>query len=175
MEEGLRVLDSHLRSGDGSLIDLLAMDARGALVLIEIERDSEDELFLRLIDHQAWVVSQAPFLRRLYALPGLDIARTPRIIVLAHDYSATARARLRCLNLPLDSRTYRLLVAGDAPALYLESSEEAPAETALPRPVGVAAELPSGAERLTPEELEMFYRFERRRLGEVPGSEEVGS
>jgi hypothetical protein len=164
IEEELQVLDGHLRAGTGNLIDLLAVDVRGALALIEFDRNGEEELFHRVLDHHAWVAGQALFLRRLYGGGRIDPFRTPRLFVLSPRFSGGFLKKLSYLKIPVEPRVYRLLVAGDEPALYVERAETWSAEADLPAVADDGASLPAAPERLSPEELEAFYDFERKLL-----------
>jgi len=167
VEQGLVVLDGNLRAGAGSLIDFVATDVSGGLVLVEIGRESEDELILRILDHHCWVRSQAFFLRRLYGGGRIDPFRSPRTIVLSHHFSPRLLQRIASIRLFVTPLLYRLLLAGNEPALYLETVEESlglgEVQGAAP---GVSPEkAANGAEveRLSPEELEAFYHFEHDR------------
>ncbi len=166
IEEELQVLDGHLRAGNGNLIDLIAVDARGVLTLLEFDRDDEEELFHRLLDHHAWVAAQALFLRRLYGGGRIDPFRTPRLFVLSHRFSGGFLKKLSYLKIPVEPRVYRLLVAGDEPALYVERAETWSAEEDFPAAAAADPSFPAAPERLSPEELEAFYDFERKLLGD---------
>ena len=159
VEEGLRVLDGNLQAGTGDFIDLVASDASGSLVLLEIERENEDELLVRLLDHYAWVVSQIRFLRRVYGSSRVSPLRSPRVVALSHRFSPRFMERLAYLRFSATPLLYRVLTADGEPGLYLEAAEAGPEREEshdLP-PAGAEAE------RLSAEELEAFYRFEHDR------------
>ena len=163
VEEGLRILDAHLRAGCGSLIDLFGVDPLGDFVLLELDRAGEEELLKRIRGHQAWVAAQALFLRRLYAAGPIHPFRPPRVIVLSGHLSEGFIEAARGLTPPPSLLNYRILVSEGRPMLYLEPAErDGPSCEA---PIAAAREdLPAVPERLTPEEWEAFYGYEQQRL-----------
>ena len=154
------------------MIDLLAVDARGEFVLLELERDGEEELLRRLHEHQAWVASQGPFLRRLYGAGPLSLFRPPRVMALSDAFSSQFLESIRNLDFPSTLFHYRILISAGRPMLYLEpAGSEEPG--ALPAGTSEQEIYPTEMERLTPEELEEFYGFEQRRLAQEKVEERV--
>jgi hypothetical protein len=145
------------------LIDLLAVDARGDFVLLELERAGEEDLLRRLRMHHAWVTYQVPFLRRLYGAGPLSPFHTPRAIALSEEFSTHFVEASRGLGVPLTILQYRIFLSSDRPMLYLEPApqEGTPASGS---DVSGLENLMLEPERLTPEEWEEFYGFEQRRL-----------
>jgi hypothetical protein len=132
-------------------------------VLLELERDGEEDLLRRVREHHAWLCLQVPFLRKLYAAGPVSPFRPPRALLLAESFSPQFVESSRDLDFPLALLHYRIFVSGDGSMLYLEPlltlepTTQLPAEEALEN-------LVLEAERLTPEEWEEFYGFEQRRL-----------
>jgi hypothetical protein len=174
VEEGFFPLDAHLRAGNGSLIDLLAVDATGALAVLEIDRSGEDHLLRRSLEHQGWILTQVHFLRRLYGPERIQPFRSPRAILLSNQYSSAFLARIAELPISISPMIYRLSLSGGGPSLRLERAVPEPGRQQVgPGPPRFAEILPptadpssSAAECLTSEELEAFYRFERQRLNQ---------
>lgn len=183
LEEGLRLLDAHLRAGDGELIDLLALDAQDGFVLIEIQREEGEDLLARITRHREWVASQCAFLRRLYGAGSINPLKLPRAIVLSEGFDAGFLEALRAAAPGILTLRYRILTASGRRLLHLEPAEEAEGDaasaTSAPLQLRVPERDASNAapvepavqgfpdpqpERLTVEELEAFYGFERRRL-----------
>ena len=172
IEEGLRILDAHLMAGRHGLIDLLGVDGCGSFVVLEIDRGNEAELLSRLHEHQSWVASQALFLRRLYATGPSNPFRPPRAMALSRRFSERFLQEIEELKQPVTLLHYRILFLQGLPALYLEPARDD--EIPAPGPVSDSVEsLPLEPERLTPEEWEAFYGFERRRLAVKPDEERV--
>jgi len=180
VEKGLFALDAHLRAGNGGLIDLLAVDGSGALVILEIDQSGEDDLLRRALEHQGWVGSQIHFLRKLYGAERVHPFREPRAVLLSNRFSRAFLAKVADLPVPVTPLVYRLHRSDGRTFLRLESPMESlmepPAAVAalddvLPGPSAFPADVPAPpdsaapvAERLTHEEMEAFYRFERLRL-----------
>ena len=175
IEQDLFPLDAHLRAGNGGLIDLLAVDRSGTLAVLEINRTGEDDLLRRSLEHQGWVGSQIHFLRRLYGSERIHPFRSPRAFLLSTHFSPSFLSKVSELPAPITMVVYRLAFSANVPRLHLEPA----APVAAPQPVaspwfgpaleGSTAAGPAdaaGPARLTSEELEAFYRFERHRLGQ---------
>lgn len=191
VEDGFFPLDTHLRAGNGGLIDLLAVDAAGTLAILEIGRDGEENLLHRCLEHQGWIVGQVHFLRRLYGPERIHPFRAPRAILLSTRFSRSFLEKIAELPVSITALAYDLDGAGGRPALRLRpavaAATPAPPDPLLvfepeilppeaaelcsppgeldPGPAAGASEAEDGTAHLTPEELEAFYRFERRRLG----------
>ena len=154
VEKGLFVLDAHLRAGSAGLIDLLAVDGSGALAILEIDRDGEDDLLNRSLEHHGWVGSQIPFLRRLYGAERIHPLRTPRAILLAQQYSPAFLRKVHDLRIPVTPILYHLRPGGERPSLHFKPAADAPLQgefvpQASLRPADVAA----WSDRLTPEDV----------------------
>ncbi|HEU5180098.1 MAG TPA: hypothetical protein VFW45_04865 [Candidatus Polarisedimenticolia bacterium] len=182
LEDRLRVLDGHLRSGDGDLIDLLAMDRHAEFVLIEIDRGDGESLVSRILRHRQWIASQFLFLRKLYGA-GPITAKPPRVIVLSEQFENKLLEALGSQGPGVRALTYRILLTGGGTHLYLEAAQEplalpvleeldqsgppAEEEPVVPMPEHLSPE------RLSEEEWEAFYEFERRRLAAERAREQV--
>ena len=154
VEEGLFVLDAHLRAGDGDLIDLLAVDGSGALSILEIDRGGEDDLLDRSLTHHGWVGSQLQFLRRLYGEERIHPLRTPRAILLAREFSPAFLRKVPDLRVPITPLVYRMEANGASPLLQLRPPAEVPAvPPAGPRTERTPMDLAAWTDRLTPEAL----------------------
>lgn len=178
VERGFVALDGQVRAGSGGLIDLVAVDASGILALLEIDREGEEKLLARALEHRAWAVEQFQFLRHLYGGIRIHPFRLPRLVLVSHNYSPAFLQKLPELDVPVTPLVYRLLLSRGDLALYVEPAgepagepawEPAPGEDEFLPEQSEAPAAPERAERLSPEELEAFYRFEALRSGK--GSE----
>ena len=148
------------------------MDGSGALVVLEIDRAGEDDLLRRALEHQGWVGSQIHFLRKLYGPERVHPFREPRAILLAEQFSRAFLSKVADLPVPITPLACRLISSDGLPSLCLEAPNGAAAtDRILPGAPASPADLPAPpdsppivAERLTHEEMEAFYHFERRRL-----------
>ena len=148
------------------------MDGSGALVILEIDRGGEDDLLRRALEHQGWVGSQIHFLRKLYGAERVHPFREPRAVLLSTRFSRGFLARVGDLPVPVTPLIYSLLHSDGRTSLRLEpmdgtAEQEKTLTGAFPFPADVPAPpdpVAPVAERLTQEEMEAFYRFERQRL-----------
>src|SRR5438128_12110851 len=67
IEPGLRVIDARLCLGQAA-IDLVALDARKALVLVALDFAADEGLLLRVMDAYSWCREYPDTLRRLYPM-----------------------------------------------------------------------------------------------------------
>ncbi len=132
-------------------------------MLLELEREGEEDLLRRLREHHAWVSLQVPFLRRLYGAGPVSPFHPPRAVLLAEGFSTQFMESSRNLAFPLTLLHYRIFVSGDRPMLYLEPVMTREPTTLLPTEPALE-NLVLETDRLTPEEWEEFYGFEQRRL-----------
>jgi hypothetical protein len=178
VEEDLRILDAHLMAGRHGLIDLVGVDVRGSFLLIELDRGNEEDLLRRIREHQAWVASQALFLRKLYGTGPLNPFRPPRVLALAKRFSEKFLRDTEELKPTVTPLLYKILSEADEPALQLQPARAdedfQPLPLAPPRAAEPdASKEPVAQENLTPEEWEAFYGYERRRLGLEPDKQGV--
>ena len=163
IEEGLRILDAHLRAGPHGLIDLFGIDSRGDFVLLALEAGGEEDLLHRIRGQHAWVMAHLPFLASMYrTIPG-SLVRRPRVIILSDGYSDDIIEEARRLQVPLTCFLYEIFLCGERPLLCLESFDPAHDAAEPAEPENPELVVP-GPERLSPEEWEEFYGFEQRRL-----------
>jgi stage II sporulation SpoE-like protein len=147
-------LDAHLRAGERGLIDLLAVDGSRALTILEIERDGEEDLLSRSLDHQEWVESEIHFLRRLYGPERIHPFRTPRAILLAQNYSDSFLRKVSDLQVPITPILYRLGEEGSSRPLLIESVSAMPPPLRIaPRAAHRISRMAATLRRLSPEEL----------------------
>ena len=132
-------------------------------MLLELERDGEEDLLRRAREHHAWLSLQVPFLRGLYGAGHVSPFHPPRAILLAESFSPQFVESSRDLDFPLALLHYRIFVSEDRSLLYLEPVMTLEPTPQLPTEAALES-LVLEAERLTPEEWEEFYGFEQRRL-----------
>ena len=81
IEPGLRVIDARLCLGQAA-IDLVALDAREALVLVALDFTADEGLLLRVMDAYSWCREYPDTLRRLYPMANVSATRPPRILFI---------------------------------------------------------------------------------------------
>src|SRR5437667_11491302 len=83
IESGLRVIDSRVRLGH-AVIDLVGLDAKGALVLIALDFTASEGLLLRVMDAHAWCLEYPDTIRRLCPKATVSTTRPLRVLFIAH-------------------------------------------------------------------------------------------
>ena len=91
IDEHLMAIDSSVPCSPCGVIDVLAVDSAGRLVVIDIDTFDADGLLLRGLGHMEWLVRNAPNVRRMYPGRTIDFAAPPRLILVAPRFSATIR------------------------------------------------------------------------------------
>ena len=138
IEPGLKVIDSRLLLGQAA-IDLVGLDAKGALVLIALDFTADESLLLRVMDAYSWCLEYPETIRRLYPMARVSPERPPRILFIVERLSESFRRRIKALSfLEIDCLEFRHLEVDGTSALYFELVQRlrksAPTETASPEP-----------------------------------------
>jgi hypothetical protein len=98
VDPDLRVLDSSLKAGPFGLIDIVAKDRAGSLVIGAVAGEEPDTALLRLIDQYAWTVDQRSLLERLYSPEGVVAGRPIRCLIVAASLTPAFLRRVACLS-----------------------------------------------------------------------------
>jgi hypothetical protein len=110
IEEGMKVLARQLQTDSGPL-DILAVDEEGALVVIELKDEVDDEQLDQGIRYYDWVAANLAWLSTVYK--GVDPKKPPRLILIAPGFSEGLKrvAKYTTLNSEdlLDLKEYHAL------------------------------------------------------------------
>jgi hypothetical protein len=87
LEEGLRAIDASIPCDPFGFIDLLAVDSRDQLCIINVDVVREDESILRGIACFDWMVRHTPIVRRMYQGRVINFSAQPRLFLVAPDFS----------------------------------------------------------------------------------------
>ncbi|OGL11438.1 MAG: hypothetical protein A3I17_10300 [Candidatus Rokubacteria bacterium RIFCSPLOWO2_02_FULL_72_37] len=120
IEAGLKVIDSRLLLGQAA-IDLVGLDARGALVLIALDFTADESLLLRMMDAYSWCLEYPDTIRRLYPVARVSAQRPPRILFIVERLTEAFLRRLKQLSvLEIDCLEFRHLEVNGTSALYFD-------------------------------------------------------
>src|SRR5947209_5648854 len=123
IEPGLRVIDARLCLGQAA-IDLVALDAREALVLVALDFAADEGLLLRVMDAYSWCREYPDTLRRLYPMANVSATRPPRILFIVERVTDAFVRRIKQLSfLEIDCLEFRHLEANGASAVYFDLVE----------------------------------------------------
>ena len=87
LEEGLRTIDSNIPCDPFGFIDLVAVDGRDQLCIINVDVVQKDESLLRGIAYCDWIVRNTPIVRRMYQGRVINFSAQPRLFLVAPDFS----------------------------------------------------------------------------------------
>src|SRR5437899_11793157 len=79
IEPGLRVIDARLCLGQAAS-DLVALDAREALVLVALDFTADEGLLLRVMDAYSWCREYRDTLGRLHPMENASATRPHRVL-----------------------------------------------------------------------------------------------
>src|SRR3990172_5032266 len=120
IEAGLRVIDSRLLLGQAA-IDLVGLDAKGALVLIALDFTADESLLLRVMDAYSWCLEYPETIRRLYPTARVSPERPPRILFIVERLTESFMRRIKALSfLEIDCLEFRHLEVNGTSALYFD-------------------------------------------------------
>ena len=123
IEPGLRVIDARLCLGQAA-IDLVALDARKALVLVALDFAADEGLLLRVMDAYSWCREYPDTLRRLYPMANVSATRPPRILFIVERVTDAFVRRIKQLSfLEIDCLEFRHLEVNGASAVYFDLVE----------------------------------------------------
>ena len=100
LEEGLRTIDVRVPCHPCGEIDVLAVDRGGKLTIIDFESTVNDGLLLRGLGHVDWIGRNASGVLRMCPTQGVDFSLSPRLILLAPQFSTQVRRAMRQLTRP---------------------------------------------------------------------------
>jgi hypothetical protein len=138
LEEGLRVVDPGKGRGQWGPMDLLAVDATGRPVIIDVTPQARDDLLVESLAHLRWFHHYRHQMVPLLSDRIKDLMVKPRLVLVAPDFSTDCQEAVATLeNIPVDLFRLRLLQSENEEGLLIEPvlsstqkepSEERPAE-----------------------------------------------
>jgi len=99
-EDGLRTVDTKLPCHPWGEIDVLAVDRTGKLTVLDFDVVPNDGLLLRGIAHVDWITRNTQLIQRLHPGQAFDASLTPRLVLLAPQFSPLLRRAMRQLTRP---------------------------------------------------------------------------
>src|SRR5438552_7530792 len=123
IEPGLRVIDARLCLGQAA-IDLVALDAREALVLVALDFAADGGLLRRVMAAYSWCREYPDTLRRLYPMANVSATRPPRILFIVERVTDSFLRRIKQLSfLEIDCLEFRHLEVNGASVVYFDHVE----------------------------------------------------
>lgn len=122
LEEGLRLLGHDVQAGDAGLVDAIAVDRAGRLVIVSIAPPDIDRAIARLLDLRIWSTDQSDLLGRLYAAEGVAIDAPARFILLVPALPHALMRRLALLPIDVTLLLARAVALEDGTRIVIEAA-----------------------------------------------------
>lgn len=120
VEPGLAVLDSRLILGQ-AMIDIVALDARGTLVLVAVGAVADEEMLLRAVEAYSWCLEYPEAIRRLHPAVHVSPAQPPRLVFVFERMPDAFHRKIKQLGFPeVDCVEFRYLDVDGATAVYFD-------------------------------------------------------
>jgi hypothetical protein len=121
IEPGLTVLDARLLLGHAT-IDVIGVDAVGALVLGAVGFSANEEMLLKAVEAYSWCLEYPEALVRLYPSCQVSDDRPPRLLFVVERMPDAFHRKIKQLGFPeVDCVEFRHLEFDGVPAVYFES------------------------------------------------------
>lgn len=125
LEEGMKVIDAELPCATFGPIDLLAIDRAGQLTLIDLEPTASDDILIRGLVHFDWVLQELPNVRRMYRGLAINFSRSPRLVLVAPQFSSRVRRVGRRIPAPvIEWVRFRVVDLSGQPGVFFEAASE---------------------------------------------------
>ncbi|MBU0634249.1 MAG: hypothetical protein KKB82_03440 [Candidatus Omnitrophica bacterium] len=93
LEADISFIDHHLGCEEEGIIDFLAVDRSGRLVIVNFDvRDISESLLICAISQMHWLKKNECLIKRIFSKEGVDFEKTPLLLVLCPDFSQKARS-----------------------------------------------------------------------------------
>src|SRR5688572_12725112 len=121
LERGLTILDSRLLLGQAT-IDVVALDADGALVLIAVGLVADEEMFMKAVDAYSWCLEYPDAIRRLYPAVRFSAEQPPRVMFVVERMPDAFHRKVKQLGFhEVDCVEFRHLDVDGTPAVYFDT------------------------------------------------------
>jgi hypothetical protein len=112
------MIESQVPASRG-FIDLLAADADGTLVVIELKKESDDRILTQALEYYDFVRDNSERFAQIYSEHRIKARVEPRLLLVANAHNTTLLAAARYTNVPLTLYICAYLGMGDMQGLYL--------------------------------------------------------
>jgi hypothetical protein len=110
IEKGMKILGHQIQTDSGPL-DILAVDEDGVLTVIELKNEVNDEQLDQGLRYYDWVRTNIQWISRNYK--EVDAEESPRLILIAPDFSENLRRISKYVNVNLDLIEYHVIQLPD--------------------------------------------------------------
>lgn len=137
IETGLTLIDTQVNTQIG-LLDILAVDNEGCLVVIELKVRKNDDMLFQAVDYCDWVQESIDSVSRMYRNihPKVQVnyKKPARIMLIAPSFSSSLKGRAKYLDINIDLHIYRFIEIGGKRGLLFEQVNIPPRRFPPPSP-----------------------------------------
>jgi len=167
IEPGIEMVERNLKCPHGDAIDIVACDATGRAVLLDVGESDDPARLARSLAHFDWFVSNADLLERAFSENPIDVSIPPRLILASSSFSDELLRGVRHLTFTSVWLVQaRVCDVNGNKCLDIEtvvrSAEKRTADDMLGKLRGAIEEVPIGEE-----ELAAFAQIQQRRAVDV--------
>ncbi|MBN2321512.1 MAG: hypothetical protein JXR49_20715 [Acidobacteria bacterium] len=87
LEDGLHAIDENIPCEPFGFIDLVAVDSRDQLCIVNVDVAQKDESLLRGMAYFDWIIRNTPIVRRMYQGRVINFSARPRLFLVAPGFS----------------------------------------------------------------------------------------
>lgn len=98
---------------------MLAVDAGGTIVVIELKQESDDRILIQGLEYYDSVRTNIERFRQMYPDHDIAVQVEPKLALIASNFSPTVMSAARYVDVPLALYTYSYLRLGDKEGLYI--------------------------------------------------------
>lgn len=121
LQSNLSFIDSQLGIQDEGIIDFLATDTDGKMVIVNFDVKENNNLLICALSQMQWVSKNKNLLKRLFFSENLDFSRQPKIILIAPSFSKELEQAARELfSLDLKFIKYQYMITKGEEAILFE-------------------------------------------------------
>jgi len=115
IEKDLKILDNQIRTPPTDMvIDMLCVDSKGVLTIIELKKDTDDHQMEQLVMYYDWALSNLDWIKNAYKKKKIEIIdETPRLILIAKDFPYKVTTLAKYFNEKItrvDLYTYKAVI-----------------------------------------------------------------
>ena len=155
IESGLTLLDSRVLLGQAT-IDIVALDAEGALVLTTAGFTADEDMLLKAVEAYSWCLEYPDAIRRLYPAVEISAARPPRLMFVVERLPDAFHRKIKQLGFSeVDCVEFRHLDVSGTPAAYFDTIARLRRGSGLPEftPAPIARRVSEPQMRRAPESM----------------------
>jgi hypothetical protein len=121
LEKGLHTIDKDVPCNPYGTIDLLALDHRIQICVVNVDSNPSDHSLLRGIGCIEWIARNRSIVKRIYTGQAIDFSEPPRLFLVAPDFSLLLESASQRIEAPkICCFRYRAATVADSVGILFE-------------------------------------------------------